>query len=306
MSTLYTNQSQNIRRTWFLMMSFLVVVISLGWFFSWYFEDQVILIVVVLIASIQAIISYWFSDKIVLKMAGAKKITRDSHRELWNIVENLSITAGLPVPGIYIINDPMPNAFATGRDPKHAVIAFTTGLLDLLDRNEIEGVAAHELAHIGNRDMLVMTMAVILVGFVTILGDIFFRSRFLSGGDRDRGGGQAQAVLMIVGIVLMILAPIFASLIQMSISRKREFLADASGALLTRYPEGLANALRKIHNYSVAGGGEMKKANHAMAHMYISNPFGAKAKKGLNRFFMTHPPVEDRIKALLNQNEHAE
>lgn len=301
MASLYTNQSSNIRKTWFLMLGFLVVVIGLGYFFSWYFNDQVILFVVVGIASFQAIISYWFSDKIVLKMAGAKKIEPQDNRELWNIVENLSITAGLPMPRVYLIEDPTPNAFATGRNPKHSAVAFTTGLLKVLDKSELEGVAAHELSHIGNRDMLVMTMAVILVGFVTILGDFFLRAQlFGGGGDRDKGSGQLQAVLMIIGVILMILAPIFASLIQMAVSRKREFLADSSGALLTRYPEGLANALRKIHNYSVTTGGKMERANHAMAHMYISNPFGVRARRGINKLFMTHPPVEERISALLN------
>lgn len=302
MSTLYSHKSENIRKTWALLFGFLVVVIGLGWLFSWYFEDQIILYVVIGVAMFQALISYWFSHKIVLKMAGAKEISRDSHRELWNIVENLSITAGLPIPKIYIIEDPVPNAFATGRDPKHAAVAFTTGILSVLDRSELEGVAAHELAHIGNRDMLVMTMAVILVGFVTMLGDVFLRAQLFGGGrSRDNDNGQLGMIIMIAGIVLMILAPLFAALIQLAVSRRREFLADASGALLTRYPEGLANALRKIHNYSMATGGEMKHANHSMAHMYISNPFGAKAKKGLNKLFMTHPPVEDRIDALLNK-----
>ncbi len=302
MSTLYSHKSENIRKTWALLFGFLVVVIGLGWFFSWYFEDQIILYVVTGVAMFQALISYWFSHKIVLKMAGAKEISRDSHRELWNIVENLAITAGLPIPKIYIIEDPVPNAFATGRDPKHAVVAFTTGILSVLDRSELEGVAAHELSHIGNRDMLVMTMAVILVGFVTMLGDVFLRAQLFGGGkSRDNNNGQLGTILMIAGIVLLILAPLFAALIQLAVSRRREFLADASGALLTRYPEGLANALRKIHNYSMATGGEMKHANHSMAHMYISNPFGAKARKGLNKLFMTHPPVEERIDALLNK-----
>jgi len=200
------------------------------------------------------------------------------------------------MPRVYIIQDPVPNAFATGRNPKHAAVAFTTGILALLDKNELEGVAAHELAHIGNRDMLVMTMAVILVGFITLLGDIFLRSQLFSSNDRDN---KAGGVLLLIGIILMILAPIFATMLQLAISRKREFLADATGALLTRYPEGLANALRKIHNFSMTTGGEMKRANHAMAHMYISNPFGAKARRGFNKLFMTHPPVEERINALL-------
>ena len=284
------------------MLGFLGVVIGLGWFFSWYFGDSVILYIVAGIAMVQAFVSYWFSDKIVLRMAGAQRITRDSHRELWNIVENLCITAGLPVPKIYVIKDSVPNAFATGRDPEHAAVAFTTGLIALLDRNELEGVAAHELAHIGNRDMLVMTMAVILVGFLALLSDMFLRMQlFGGGGDNDsRGGGQAQMIIMIVGVVLMLLAPLVGSMIQLAISRRREFLADATGALLTRYPEGLANALRKIEAYSQQNGGQMKRASEAMAHMYISNPFGKKSRRGLHRLFMTHPPTEDRISALMS------
>lgn len=307
MASLYTQSSKNIRKSWTLMFGFLIVVIGLGWFFSWYFEDSMILYIVAGIAMFQALASYWWSDKIVLKMAGAKEISRDSHRELWNIVENLCITAGLPVPKIYVINDPVPNAFATGRNPKHAAVAFTTGLVAMLDRSELEGVAAHELSHIGNRDMLVMTMAVILVGFLSLLSDLFLRMHWFGGGrDNDsKGGGQAQAIIMVVGIVLLILSPLIGTLIQLAVSRKREFLADASGALLTRYPEGLASALQKIENYShnPENGGEMKRASQAMAHMYISNPFGAKARRGLKKMFMTHPTTEDRIRALMSGNQ---
>jgi heat shock protein HtpX len=195
------------------------------------------------------------------------------------------------MPKLYIINDSVPNAFATGRDKKHAVVAVTTGLMNILDKSEMEGVIAHELSHIGNRDMLVSTVVVVLVGFITLLSDMFLRSQlFGGGGDRDRGDGRVQGILMIVGIVLMILSPIIATLIQLSISRKREYLADASGALLTRYPEGLASALEKIH----ANSGKMRRANHATAHLFISNPFGDKIR-GL---FATHPPVEKRIELL--------
>lgn len=223
-------------------------------------------------------------------MTGAKEASRETNRELWNIVENLSITAGLPMPKLYIINDSVPNAFATGRDKKHAVVAVTTGLIQVLDKNEMEGVIAHELSHIGNRDMLVSTIVVVLVGFITLLADMFLRAQMF-GGNRERSGdGKVQGVLMIVGLVLMILSPIIATLIQLSISRKREYLADASGALLTRYPEGLASALEKISAHS----GKMKKANHATAHLFISNPFGDKIR-GL---FSTHPPVEKRVAAL--------
>ena len=214
-------------------------------------------------------------------------------------MENLTITAGLPMPRFFIIDDRAPNAFATGRNPQKAVVCVTTGLLDILDRSELEGVLAHELSHIGNRDMLVSTVAVVLVGFVAILSDMFMRSiMFRSfGGSRDnRGGG---GVILIAGIVLSILAPIVASLIHLAISRRREFLADASGALLTRYPEGLASALKKI----ASNDQPMRTASNATAHLFLENPFGAdhRAKKEipwLIRIFSTHPPIADRIRAL--------
>ncbi len=292
MQNLYIHKEKNIRKTWFLFTIFLLIVIGLGYYLSWYYNSSGILYFAVFFSIFQSILSYWFSHKIVLSMTGAKEASREANRELWNIVENLSITAGLPMPKLYIINDSVPNAFATGRDHKHAVVAVTTGLINILDKTEMEGVIAHELSHIGNRDMLVSTVVVVLVGFITLLSDMFLRAQIFSGGgNRERsGGGQVQGILMIVGLVLMILSPIIATLIQLSISRKREYLADASGALLTRYPEGLASALEKIHAHS----GKMKKANHATAHLFISNPFGSKIR-GL---FSTHPPVEKRIEAL--------
>jgi heat shock protein HtpX len=198
------------------------------------------------------------------------------------------------MPKVYIVDDPSPNAFATGRDPKHASIAFTTGLLGILNNEELEGVAAHELSHIGNRDILVATVAVVLAGFVSIISDMFLRSQMFGGGrDNDSKGG---GVLMIIGIVLAILAPIFAMLIQLAISRKREYLADASGALLTRYPEGLASALQKIGQYSQP----MKKQSNAIAHLFLADPKGKKVSS-FSKLFMTHPPMEDRVKALLQK-----
>jgi heat shock protein HtpX len=237
------------------------------------------------------ITSYWYSDKIVMALSGAKEVQHGADEELFHIVENLSITAGLPMPKIYIIEDLAPNAFATGRDKNHSAIAVTTGLRKMLDKNELEGVIAHELAHIGNRDTLLQTIVVVLVGLVTIVSDIFLRSQILGGRDRD---SRAGGIIMIVGIVFMILSPIIATIIQLAISRKREFLADASAGLMTRYPEGLASALRKISSY----GNPMKKAHVATAHLFISNPFG-NSKKGISRLFMTHPPVEERIEALM-------
>ena len=225
-------------------------------------------------------------------MARAVPAAGPQYAELNRIVENLAITAGLPAPKVWIIPDRAPNAFATGRNARHASVAVTVGLLEMLDRSELEGVIAHELAHIGNRDILLQSMVAVLVGFVSILADMFTRSLWFGGHrDDERQGGS---VLAIVGIVFIILSPIIATLIQLAISRKREFLADASGALLTRYPDGLASALRKISSY----GRPMATASNATAHMYISNPFGAKATRGISHLFMTHPPVEERIKAL--------
>lgn len=292
MATLYTQQESNTRRTWLLMAIFLVLVIVLGWLVSFYYQSPVILYVAIIFSLAMNFAGYWWSDKIVLKLAGARPAKRDEYLELNRLVENLSITAGLPMPKVYIIADQAPNAFATGRDKNHAVVAVTEGLLNLLDKNELEGVVAHELAHIGNRDILLQSIVVVLVGLIAILSDMFIRSRFIFGNSRDN---KAGGIIALIGLVFIILSPIIASLIQLAISRQREFLADSSGALLTRYPEGLASALEKIGSYSQP----LKKASNAMAHLYISNPFGAQgSKKGLTRLFMTHPPIQERVAKL--------
>jgi len=292
---LYKNQDSNILKTWFLMSVFLVLIIFLGWFLSYYYNDVLIFYFAIFFSLFMNIFSYWFSDKIVLKMSGAKPASKEEYYDLYTITENLAITAGLPMPKLYVITDAVPNAFATGRNKEHAVIAVTTGLLQVLEKNELEGVVAHEMAHIGNRDILLQTIVVVLVGLVTMLADIFLRSQFHRGGDRDSKG---NGILLIVGLVLMILSPIFASMIQLAISRKREFLADATGALLTRYPEGLASALEKISANSGAG---LKKANNATAHLFISSPFG-NGKNGkisfIEKMFSTHPPIAERVAAL--------
>lgn len=273
---------------------FFIVIIGIGWAFSYVYNAPEILVIAVLFSVFMNVLSYWFSDKIVLSLAGARPASREDFFDLYTVTENLSITAGLPMPRIFIIPDPAPNAFATGRDKEHAVVAVTTGLLQILDRTELEGVIAHELSHIGNRDILLSTIVVVLVGFVTLLSDFFLRMSFFGGG-RDRDS-RVGAIGALVGVALIILSPIIATLIQLAISRKREFLADASGALLTRYPEGLAKALLKIGSYR----GPMRRANHATAHLYIANPFGpsGRAKGFLNKLFMTHPPVEERVRAL--------
>ncbi|QQR77006.1 zinc metalloprotease HtpX [Candidatus Nomurabacteria bacterium] len=272
------------------MSTFLVLIVGIGFVFSQVYGNPSILYGFFIFSIFMNIFAYWNSAKIALRVSGAKPADEVQYRELHNIIENLSITAGIPKPKVYIINDSAPNAFATGRNKEHAAVAFTTGILDILDRTELEGVAAHELSHIGNRDILVSTIAVVLAGFISLIADIFLRSQIFGGRDNDSKGGS---ILMIVGIVLAILAPIFAMLVQLSISRKREFLADASGALLTRYPEGLASALQKISSHSAP----LQKAHKATAHLFIANPFGGKVR-GL---FATHPPVEDRVKALLNK-----
>lgn len=294
---LYTHQDKNIWKTWALMLFFLLFVIALGWFIAYYYQSPGILYFAVFFAIFMNILSYWYSDKIVLRLHKAKPATREEYFDLWNATENLSIAAGLPMPRLYVIEEQAPNAFATGRDKEHAVVAVTTGLLAILDRNELEGVIAHELSHIGNRDMLVSTVVVVLVGFVALLSDFFMRSQ-LWGSGRDRNG-RAGGIVFIIGIALAILAPLTATLIQMAISRRREFLADASGALLTRYPEGLASALRKISSTAAP----MRTANNATAHLFIANPFGGGRLSGMHKLFMTHPPVEERIKALLGQRD---
>lgn len=293
MATLYTHQGENVRKTWFLMAVFLALVILIGYGASWYIGSPAILYVAIIFALIMNVGSYWYSDKIVLSMTRARPVTREESPDLWNIVENLAITAGLPMPKVYLVDDPSPNAFATGRDPEHAVVAVTTGLLHILERSELEGVVAHELSHIGNRDMLVMTVAVVLAGSIAMLADFFMRMA-LHGGGNDRGKNPVVLVLAIVGIIL---APIAAQLIQLAISRKREYLADASGALLTRYPEGLASALEKISR----AGRPMANANHATAHLFIADPFAGEERSLMSKIgglFQTHPPAHDRIRIL--------
>ncbi|MBM3206692.1 MAG: M48 family metallopeptidase [Candidatus Staskawiczbacteria bacterium] len=275
---------------------FLVFIIFVGWLFSYILESSAILYFAVFLSIAMSISSYWFSDKLVLSMVKAIPIEKKDNSELYNLVENLCITAGLPLPKIYIINEAQLNAFATGRDKNHAVIAVTRGLLEKLNRLELEGVIAHELSHIGNKDMLISTVIVVFTGIIALLSDFFLRITFWGGGRRDGDrDNNAGALLMILGIVAAILAPLAATLIRLSISRKREFLADADGALLTRYPEGLASALQKIDTDVTP----MKVANNATAHLYIDSPFNEKQSTNwFVKLFSTHPPIEDRIKAL--------
>jgi heat shock protein HtpX len=288
----YGQKSSNIRRTFLLFTVFLIVIIGIGWAFSRIYASPGILMFAVGLSVLMSFISYWWSDKIVLKISKAQPLKKENNPEIYHIVEKLSSDAGLPMPKIYLINEPAINAFATGRNPRHAVVAVTRGLLEKLDGLEMEGVLSHELSHIGNRDILLSTVVVVLVGFVALLSDFFLRSMFWGGlrGRSDREGGQAQGILMFIGIVLAILSPIAVTLIQLAISRNREFLADASGASLTRHPGELAKALEKISKDATP----LKVANKATNHLWIAEP----RKSRIVKLFMTHPPVEERIKRL--------
>ncbi len=275
---------------------FLVLLIGLGYLFSYLYNNPWIVVIVTVIAVTQALISYYYSDSITLAISHAQPVEKKDNPEIYRLVENLAITAGLPMPKIYFIPDQSPNAFATGRDPQHASVCITLGLAQVLNKNELEGVIAHEMSHIGDYDIRLMTLVVVLVGIVALMSDFFLRWTWFGGGRRRSGDGDGQLglILFIVSIALAILAPLAATLIQLAISRKREFLADANGALLTRYPEGLASALEKISRTNIP----LAEANKATAHLYIENPFGQKRSKGLNSLFDTHPPVEERIRIL--------
>lgn len=290
---MYKQIDANKRQAALLFLVFFFIIIGLGWAFSYIYDNQMILIIAVIIAVVQSWVSFYFSASISLAVTGAVEAPEQQFHGLHNIIENLAITAGLPKPRVYVIDDPSPNAFATGRDPKHAAIVVTTGLLQIMEKKELEGVIAHEMSHIGNRDTLVMTIAVTLVGAIVLASDIFTRSLWFR--DRD-DNNQGSGVMVLVGILLAILAPIFAKLIELAVSRKREYLADASGALLTRYPEGLASALVKIEKYERP----MIKANRATAHLYINEPFGEDDNKRswLMTIFSTHPPIDERVKKL--------
>lgn len=292
--SVYQSYDSNVRKTWVLMTLFFLVVIGIGFVFAQVWQDSTILYIAIAFSLFMNFFSYWYSDKIVLSISGAVPANKQEFWDLYTVTENLAITAGIPMPKLYVIPDAAPNAFATGRDKDHAAVAVTRGLLELLNKTELEGVIAHELSHIRNRDILLSTVVVVLVGFISIMADIFLRGMMFGGGrDSDNKNG---GLLVLVGVVLAILSPIAVTLIQLAISRKREFLADASGALLTRYPDGLASALKKISSYPV----QMKTASQATAHLYIANPFRGKQ---VAKLFMTHPPVEERIAALMGLKE---
>ena len=296
MPTIYTQADSNTRKSWFLLTGFLVFIIALGWLFSYLLNSNAILYFAVFLSVFMSLGSYWWSDKIVLGMYKAKAIEEKDNKELYHVVENLCITAGLPVPKIYVIPEMQPNAFATGRDKNHAVVCVTQGLLNRLNKTELQGVLAHELSHIGNKDMLLSTVVAVLAGVVAILANFFLRISFWGGNRRgNRDNDNLGLILMIAGIIAAILAPIAATLVQLAISRKREFLADADGALLTRYPEGLASALEKISSDPTP----MHITNDATSSLFIDSPYkGAQKTNWFAKLFSTHPPIEERIKAL--------
>lgn len=295
--TAWDQVSGNIFKTWLIMFFFslftvgVIYVIAQGFGYG-EIGGLGITGFALILAGIMNFASYYWSDKIVLGISGAKPIEKKDNPEIYRLVENLCIAAGLPTPKIYMLEDSAPNAFATGRDPKHAVICFTTGILDKLNKQELEGVIAHELSHVGNRDTLLMSVVSVLVGTIALLSDFFMRSMWYGGRDRE---SRNNTVFIVIAIVAAILAPIVATLIQLAVSRRRELLADASGVLLTRYPEGLANALLKISSDKEP----LEAANRGTAHLYIVNPLkGTEAKAWLAGLFNTHPPIEVRVKAL--------
>lgn len=287
---MYSQIASNKRKSLLLMLLFILVIVGLAWVFSTIYGGNADMVVVAIIfASGMSLISFFAGDKIALATAGAKAITKQENPYVYRLVENLSITAGIPTPKIHIINEPQMNAFATGRDPQHSSIALTTGLIEGLNNEELEGVIAHELSHIKNYDIRLMMIVIVCIGIITLMSDWMMRS-FLWRGNRD-SDNKANGILMLVGLVLAILSPLFAQLIQLAVSRKREFLADASGALLTRYPEGLASALEKIGQQTIP----LRHANAATNHLYIASPLRG---ENIKKLFSTHPPVADRIKAL--------
>ncbi len=300
MATLYTHRSENVTRTWLLMAVFFTLIVAIGYVASYQTGNPGIIYIAVIISVMMNIASYWFSDKIALSVSGAVEAKEADFRELHRITENLCIAAGIKKPRLYVIPDPSPNAFATGRNQENAAVAVTTGLMERLDKTELEGVIAHELAHIGNRDILLQSVVVILVGAIALVSDILVRASFSSGEKEGR-----HPAILILGLVFLMLSPLIATFIQLAISRKREFMADATGALITRYPEGLASALEKISDYHAP----MVKANKATAHLFFSSPFGGdhdgdgvsdrhQKTSWFAKLFLTHPPVEERIKAL--------
>ncbi len=284
---MYTAISSNKIKTILLLAVFVAFVSLMGYVFGWVSNRPGIFFFVGIGSLLYALVTYFLSAKIALGMSGAKRVDRHQAPELYRLVENLSIAAGLPMPAVYVIADPSPNAFATGRNPKNAAVAVTTGLLERLEKDELEGVLAHELGHVGNYDIRLMSVVTALVSIVSFLSDFFFHFSFF-GGDDD----NPNPLGMVIGIVMALVAPLIAVVIQLAVSRRREYLADATAAMITRYPEGLARALEKISEAP-----PMHRASSATAHLYIANPFGG-AGGLMMRLFSTHPPIADRVQRL--------
>lgn len=297
---MYSEIAANKRKTVYIMVLFVAVVAGLAWLLSQWFSTSVggtptIFYGALIGSAIYAVITYFAGSRMALAVNGAHEITKQENPRLWRTVENLSITDGLPMPRVFIMDDPAPNAFATGRDPKHAAVCATSGLLDIMDDSELEGVLAHELGHVKNYDIRVSMIAFALTAVISLLADVMLHLTWFRGNDRESNNNQ---IFLIMGIIAAILAPLVATMIQLAISRRREYLADATGALTTRYPEGLASALQKIENV----GSATRKQNSATAHLFFANPL----KKGnLSNLFSTHPPIEDRIARLRNMETHA-
>ena len=294
---MYSEIDSNKRKTWLLMVVFALLVTAMGYLFSRATGNPSMTFAVGIGGIVYALVQYFAADKIAVAINGARQIEKTDNPRLWRIVENLAITDGLPMPRVYIMDDPAPNAFASGRDPQHALVCATTGILGMMNDTELEGVFAHELGHVKNLDIRVSMIVFGLVSIIGILSDIFLRMMFWGGRDRDNEN-SGSGVFLILGLVAAILAPLVATLIQLAISRKREFLADATGALTTRYPEGLASALKKIES----SGSVLRKQNTSTAHLFFANPL----KKGsFSNLFSTHPPIEERIRRLETMIGHA-
>lgn len=290
---MYRNIAKNKRNTVFIIALFILIIGGLGLLAAYIYRDPSIVVITLVIATGYAVFQYFAASSQALSLSGARQITKADNPRLYRIVENLSITTGTPMPKVYIINDPAPNAFATGRDPQHASVAATTGILELLDDSELEGVMAHEIGHVQNYDIRVSMIVFGLVVAVGFISDIFLRFAFFGGrGNNNNGGGGGNPVILVLGLVAMLIAPLVAAVVQAAISRQREYLADATGALTTRHPDALASALEKLGQY----GRPMQKQNSTMAHMWIADP----TKPGLmDRLFSTHPPIADRVKRLI-------
>lgn len=291
---MYSEIASNKRKTWLIVALFLVVIGMLGWIFSNLYSSPMFFYLALIIGGVYALLQYFAASKLALAMNGAKEVTKKDEPQLYRVVENLAITTGMPMPKVYVIDDPAPNAFATGRDPQHATVAASRGLLEIMDKTELEAVMAHEMGHVKNYDIRVMMIVFGLVAAIGFIADMLLHMMWFSG-DRER---NASPIFIILGIAAAILAPLIAMMVQLAVSRRREYLADSTGALTTRHPEGLARALEKIRDH----GSTMKRQNTATAHLFFANPLKAKS---ISKLFSTHPPIDERIARLRKMDSHA-